>query len=264
MAAGFSLASATRVANSISSTLLRTVWGTIPWRSLWATCTFLRRSVSSRQARIDAVIRSAYRIALPLALRAARPTVWIRERALRRNPSLSASSIATSDTSGRSSPSRSRLIPTSTSIRPSRSARRISIRSIASMSACMYRTRIPSERKYSAKSSAIRFVRVVTSTRSPRSERSRISSSRSSTWPRTGRTSTGGSSKPVGRMICSTTTPPQRSSSMSPGVAETNTTCFASDSHSSKRSGRLSNADGSRNPCWTSVSFRERSPLYIP
>ena len=37
--------------------------------------------------------------------------------------------------------------------------------------------------------------------------RSRISASRSSIWPLMGRISTGGSSRPVGRMICSTTTP---------------------------------------------------------
>ncbi len=34
--------------------------------------------------------------------------------------------------------------------------------------------------------------------------------------------------------------------------------------NSSKRSGRLSIADGSRNPCSTSVSLRERSPSYWP
>ena len=65
-------------------------------------------------------------------------------------------------------------------------------------------------------------------------------------------------------MICSTTTPPHRSSSQSPGVADTKTTWFTSDSHSSKRKGRLSKADGSRNPCSTNVVFRERSPLYMP
>ena len=55
---------------------------------------------------------------LPSTLRAARPMVWISERAERRYPSLSASRIATSETSGRSSPSRSRLIPTRTSNSP--------------------------------------------------------------------------------------------------------------------------------------------------
>ena len=43
------------------------------------------------------------------------PMVWIRLRSERRKPSLSASRIATSETSGMSRPSRSRLIPTSTS-----------------------------------------------------------------------------------------------------------------------------------------------------
>ena len=55
---------------------------------------------------------------MPLMCRAARPIVWISERSERRKPSLSASRIATSDTSGMSSPSRSRLMPTSTSNSP--------------------------------------------------------------------------------------------------------------------------------------------------
>jgi len=48
-------------------------------------------------------------------LLAARPQVWIKERLLRRKPSLSASKIATRDTSGISNPSRRRLMPISTS-----------------------------------------------------------------------------------------------------------------------------------------------------
>ena len=47
--------------------------------------------------------------------RAARPIVWISDLSARRKPSLSASRIATSDTSGRSSPSRRRFTPTRTS-----------------------------------------------------------------------------------------------------------------------------------------------------
>ena len=69
----------------------------------------------------------------------------------------------------------------------------------------------------------MRLVSVVTRMRSPRAARSWISASRSSTWPRTGRTFTSGSTSPVGRMICSTTTPRDSPSSMSPGVAETKT-----------------------------------------
>ena len=53
----------------------------------------------------------------------------------------------------------------------------------------------------------MRLVRVVTSTRSPFSTVSRISWIRSSTCSLAGRTSIGGSIRPVGRMICSTTTP---------------------------------------------------------
>ena len=65
---------------------------------------------------------SAYITTWPSTLRAARPMVWMRLVCERRKPSLSASRMATSDTSGRSSPSRSRLMPTSTSNSPSRSA----------------------------------------------------------------------------------------------------------------------------------------------
>ena len=54
---------------------------------------------------------------------------------------MSASRIATRETSGRSSPSRSRLIPTRTSNSPRRSERRISMRWIVSMSLCRYWTR---------------------------------------------------------------------------------------------------------------------------
>ena len=68
--------------------------------------------------------------------------------------------------------------------------------------------------------------------------------SRSSTWPRTGRMSTSGSTSPVGRMICSTTAPCESRSSKSPGVAETLIICGTSDMNSSNWSGRLSSADG--------------------
>src|SRR6184192_1600577 len=89
----------------------------------------------------------------------------------------------------------------------------------------------------------MRLVRVVTSTRSFFFSRSRISCSKSSTWPFTGRTSTCGSTRPVGRMICSTTTPPESLSSSSPGVAETNRIRGTRRMNSSIRSGRLSSAE---------------------
>ena len=82
------------------------------------------------------VITSAYRIAWPSTWRAARPMVWISDPDDRRKPSLSASRIATSETSGRSSPSRSRLIPISTSNSPRRRSRRILMRSSVLTSEC--------------------------------------------------------------------------------------------------------------------------------
>jgi hypothetical protein len=79
---------------------------------------------------------SAYMITWPSTLRAARPMIWMSEVSERRKPSLSASRIATSDTSGRSRPSRSRLMPTSTSNSPSRRSRRRATRSRVSISEC--------------------------------------------------------------------------------------------------------------------------------
>ena len=89
--------------------------GVILCASLKEVCNLRRRLVSSIARCIDFVIVSAYMITLPSICRAARPIVWMREPAERKKPSLSASSIETRDTSGRSSPSRSRLIPTTTS-----------------------------------------------------------------------------------------------------------------------------------------------------
>ncbi len=100
-----------------------TLCGVIPCSSLYATCFSRRRSVSSMARRMESVILSAYRMARPSMWRAARPIVWMREPWERRNPSLSASRIATRDTSGRSRPSRSRLIPMRTSYSPLRRSR---------------------------------------------------------------------------------------------------------------------------------------------
>ena len=102
-----------------------------------------RRWVSLIADFMESVMRSAYISTVPSTLRAARPIVWISDVSDRRKPSLSASRIATSETSGRSSPSRSRLMPTSTSNSPSRRSRRISIRCSVSTSECRYRTRMP-------------------------------------------------------------------------------------------------------------------------
>ncbi len=82
----------------------------------------------------------------------------------------------------------------------------------------------------------------------------------SSTWlrvaPETGRISTGGSIRPVGRMTCSVKTPPVLSSSQAPGVAETKTVWGRMASHSSNFSGRLSMAEGRRKPYSARVDLR--------
>ena len=118
----------------MSVTALRTVWG---WMLCWRLCScwsLRRRWVSVMARRMEFVISSAYITTWPSTLRATLPMVWIKEVSLRRKPSLSASSIATRETSGRSKPSRSRFIPTSTSNTPSLRSRRISIRSKVSTS----------------------------------------------------------------------------------------------------------------------------------
>ena len=122
---------------------------------------------------------------------------------------------------------------------------------------------MPNSRRYSVRSSDIFLVRVVTNTRWSAASRARISATRSSIWPLVGRTTTCGSISPVGRTICSTTRD-DTSNSKAEGVALMKTTWPTRSVNSSNRSGRLSSAEGSRNPCSTSVSFRDRSPSNWP
>ena len=110
----------------------------------------------------------------------------------------------------------------------------------------------------------MRLVSVVTSTRSSRSTRRLISESRSSTWVR-GRADLDLRVDQPGRPhdLLDHAAGSARARSRR-GVAETKIVCGASASNSSKRSGRLSSADGRRKPYSTSVSLRERSPRYMP
>ena len=73
-----------------------------------------------------------------------------------------------------------------------------------------------------------------------------------------------GSMRPVGRTTCSTKTPPVRSISHGPGVAETKIVWPRIASHSSNLSGRLSMQDGRRKPNSASVDLRAKSPRYMP
>ena len=85
----------------------------------------------------------------------------------------------------------------------------------------------------------MRFVRVVTNTRSERAARRSISPIRSSICPSVGRTSTPGSTRPVGRSSCSTTLA-DFSRSYFDGVADANIVVPMYPSNSSNFRGRLS------------------------
>ena len=86
---------------------------------------------------MEPVTLSPYIITLPSEFLAARPIVCTKDVSDLRNPSLSASSMATSEHSGISNPSLNKLIPIRTSKAPSLKSRKISIRSRVSMSECM-------------------------------------------------------------------------------------------------------------------------------
>ena len=129
---------------------------------------------------ILSVTLSAYMMALPFTFLAARPTVCVKLLLLLKNPSLSASTMATRLTSGRSKPSRRRFTPISTSNSPFLKSCMISTRSKVSTSLWMYLQRTPILVRYLVNSSAIRLVSVVTKTRSSNSSRFLISSTKSS------------------------------------------------------------------------------------
>ena len=176
---------------------------------------------------------------LPFEFLAARPMVCIIDVSDLRKPSLSASKMATRETSGISNPSLKRFIPTNTSNLPSLKSLIISVLSRVTISECIYFTLIPDSRRYLVKSSLIFFVRVVIKTLSPFSTFLFISTIRSSIWFSTGLTLTVGSNRPVGLIICSANTS-VCSISYGPGVAVVNRTWCILDSNSSKLSGLLS------------------------
>ena len=108
--------------------------GVILCSLLYSSCFLLLRFVSLIALSIDPVILSAYSKTLPSIFLAALPIVWISDVSDLRNPSLSASSIATRVHSGISNPSLSRLIPTKTSKTPDLRSLKISILSSVSIS----------------------------------------------------------------------------------------------------------------------------------
>ena len=97
---------------------MTTPFGEILLTSLCLSCFSLLLSVSSIVLLIEPVISSAYKIAFPFIFLAALPIVCINDLSDLKKPSLSASKIATNETSGISKPSLRRLIPTKTSNSP--------------------------------------------------------------------------------------------------------------------------------------------------
>ena len=93
--------SAALVASITSRTPLTTDFGVMLLSILYLSWISLLLFVSFIALSMEPVILSAYIITLPSIFRAALPTVCIRDVSERRNPSLSASSIATKDTSGK-------------------------------------------------------------------------------------------------------------------------------------------------------------------
>ena len=177
---------------------------------------------------------------------------------------MSASSIATSAHSGISNPSLNKFIPTKISNTPILKSLIISILSSVSMSECIYRTFNPFSWRYSVKSSAIFFVNVVAKILKPFFTISFASCIKSSTWVFAGLISTGGSIKPVGRIIWSINSFFVCFNSHGPGVADTNIVWVLIKSHSSNFKGLLSIHDGSLKPYSANVLFLVLSPLYIP
>ena len=110
---------------------------------LYSICLLRRLSVSYMVSCMERVMLSAYIITSPLTFLAALPAVCVSDRPERRKPSLSASSMATSETDGMSSPSLSRFTPTSTSKSPFLKSSMIFTLSIVSTSECMYSLRTP-------------------------------------------------------------------------------------------------------------------------
>mmetsp|Transcript_27254 Transcript_27254/g.109142 ORF Transcript_27254/g.109142 Transcript_27254/m.109142 type:complete len:314 (-) Transcript_27254:1119-2060(-) len=260
-------------------------------RRLYANCTSRRRSVSSIARCIAGVTRSAYRIAVPAMWRDARPMVWINATSVRKKPSWSASRIATSETSGRSMPSRNSCTPTTQSSRPARRSARIASRSLGLQPPTRTPVRRPAALNTSPTLCAPLTDDAMTNDRSPNAAARRWHSrSASATWPPgpspssdadspPPRTMTRGSQMSVGRTTSSAATSwylgstffspdklvfwarrSRRPRSHLPGVAETRTASSTRAQNSSAVRGRLSSAEGSRKPCSTSVFLRARSP----
>ena len=271
------------------------VRGVTPYRSLCLLCFSLRRATSLTASFIAFVYgSSAKRIAVPRLLRAARPIICISERDERANPGTPASSTITRLTCGTSNPSRRSCAPTRQSNSPCCNFCNFTARSFAVNPLCSQSARTPPiKQRYPARSSQSVLVKAHTRLASPRAARRRTAAASAGSCSFLGRIVTKGSSTPEGRTTMSTMPTPSSSvlfaasdadvfpgvperllsfsatsnapdahqaASVSPGVALTRSAFGTRAQNSSKLSGRLSSALGSRYPPLTKPSFRERSP----
>ena len=175
------------------------------------------------------------------------------------NPSLSASIIATILTSGRSSPSRSKVNTYQHRIRLGANHAKYH-HAQAYLRRYVYTPFLSSSSKYALKSSAIRLVRVVISTRCFLAILSLISAIKSSIWPFVGRICISGSK--VGRAYYLLRRLRDYAAAHShQGCRHVYGLVYASNS--SNRSGRLSSALGKRNRAPQNFFTRSHCCTYL-
>ena len=170
---------------------------------------------------IEGVTLSAYMWTSPDTFRAARPMVWISDVPDRRKPSLSASRIATSDTSGRSRPSRSRLMPDQhVELAEPQLAQQLDPAQRVDLAVQVPGPDAVLEQVVGQVLGHLLGQRGHQDPLVALGPQPDLARSRSSIWPLVGLMTTCGSTSPVGRITCSTTSPPTRCSSYGPGVAD--------------------------------------------
>ena len=162
-----------------------------------------RRSVSSMVCCMESVILSAYIMTSPLRFRAARPTVCVSERWLRRKPFL----VGVEDGHERyfgEVEALSEEVDADKDIVFAGAEAVENLYAVEGVDVAVDVGRLDFEvEEVVVEPSVMRLVRVVTRVRSLRSMRSWISSRRWSIWFIDGTTRMGGSRRPVGRMTCS-------------------------------------------------------------
>jgi hypothetical protein len=164
-----------------------------------------RRLVSSIALAIDGVMVSAYMCTWPDTLRAARPMVWMRLVPLRRKPSLSASRIGHQADLGQVEPLAQQVDADQHVVVPlPQLLEQLDAPDGVDLGVQVADPDAELEQVV-GEVLDIFLVSVVTRTRSSFSARTRISCTRSSIWPLVGLTTISGSTRPVGRMTCSTT-----------------------------------------------------------